>query len=60
MSEMAGSAAMPKRRPRCCICNQYNARRRIRDRNGIQRMACAGCVPQLLKNLRGTEAEKRP
>lgn len=58
-SPTAGSAAMPRRYPRCCICNEYKARRRLRDREGIQHLVCYGCVPAFLKNLRGIKGEQR-
>lgn len=49
----------PKRKPRCAICNQYNASRRIRDREQIAHMLCGACVPQFLKNMRGVASECR-
>ena len=57
---MNGSAAMPIRKPRCAICGQRNASRRLRDRQKMAHMVCAGCVPQFLKNLRGIAGEREP
>lgn len=43
---ISSAKRLASRLPRCCVCNEYNSRRRFRDRGGIMRMVCSGCVQE--------------
>lgn len=41
------------RKPRCAVCSEYKATRRVRDRAGIQHQLCGGCISTWYDRQRG-------